>query len=158
MLPGRTTAPLVKGIIEVDSIAWPDITPFIDVANELVTEVCAVITKNADGSGGPYYSDYRLEMIERWLAAHFYAIADQQVLQESVTHLSETFQAKIDIGFKQTKQGQQAMRLDTKGALATLDNRANTMKNRRVDIIYLGKTCLPIHHHDRDDCCDGVNH
>lgn len=123
MLPGRTTSALVAGIVEVDP-SITDITPFIDVSNELVTELCAVTTGtppvNIYG-----YSDYRLELIERWLAAHFYCIRDPRASQEQAGSVQETLQGKVDLGLKATLYGQEAMRLDTHGALAVMDNAAD---------------------------------
>ncbi len=142
MYPGRTTEDLVKGIIEVDAQAWPDISPFIDAANEMVTELCATVTVNADGTGPLYYNDHRLEVIERWLSAHFYALADQQVEFEKVSSLAQKYQVKIDIGLDQTKYGQMAMRLDTRGRLASINNIVKDVKlPRKVGVTYLGKSC-----------------
>lgn len=139
MNPGRTTTGLIHGVIEVDDITWPDLGPFIDIANELVTEVCASVTVNSDGTGSPYYSTHRLENIETWLAAHFYAVADQQIDYAKVSVLAVKYQVKLDIGFDVTKYGQQAMRLDTRGGLASLNNVTKDVKKpRKVGVIYLG--------------------
>lgn len=106
----RTTPELVAGIIEVDD--GDDLEPFIDVANELVTEVCAPVVT---------YSAPRLEKIERWLAAHFYAIQRPRNFLEQAGTLREQIESKVDLGFNVTRYGQQAMRLDTAGGLAALD-------------------------------------
>lgn len=141
MYPGRTTTALIKGVIEVDDTTWPDLSPFIDMANELVTEVCASEKVNPDGTGGPYYSDHRLELIETQLAAHFYAISDAQIDYAKVSILAVKFQVKIDLGFDQTKPGQQATRLDTRGGLAALNNKAKVaLKPRRAGVFYVGGT------------------
>jgi hypothetical protein len=60
----RTTEAAVKLIIKVNETATPSLTPFIDAANMLVTKLCT--SDDLD--------DDQLEIIERWLAAHFYAI------------------------------------------------------------------------------------
>lgn len=109
----RTTQTLVEGILSWDEGTYPDATPFITVANELVTELCT-------NSG---YTDIRLELIERWLSAHFVQIADQALDMDEVDSLRTRFQSKVDLGLNQTKYGQQALRFDTKMNLALLDNR-----------------------------------
>lgn len=127
----RTTPSQVEGIIEVDSDTWPDITPFIEIANDLVTEKCTA-------SG---YTDARLELIERWLSAHFYAIADPRTTSERADTVGESFQHKIGLGFALTHYGQQAMLLDTKGNLASLNNVAKEIKlPKNFGVTYLGTT------------------
>lgn len=112
----RTTADNVKGIIEVDEDNIPDLSPFIDSANELVTECC--------GSAG--YTATRLELIERWLAAHFYAIRDPRAVSETAGPVSARYQSKVDIGLHVTHYGQHALALDTEGGLAALNRRIQT--------------------------------
>jgi hypothetical protein len=113
----RTDATKVGAIIELDDSII--LTPFIEAANELVTEVCP------DGAlveGG--YTANRLELIERWLAAHFYAIRDPRMSMVAPTGLSVRYQGQTEMGFNHTSYGQQALRLDTKGGLAALDAKA----------------------------------
>lgn len=110
-LPGRTTSVAVAKLVEVDEDF--DLEQFIDVANELVTEVCVPAG----------YSDHRLELIERWLSAHFYQILDQGTVAEKVGSIRQQFKSKVDLGFDVTHYGQQVMRLDTAGGLARLNNR-----------------------------------
>lgn len=130
----RTTDILVKGVIEVD-VDIP-LTPFIEVSNELVTEVCVPFT---NGDGSAYYSATRLELIERWLAAHFYAIRDPRLSHESAGSVSASYQNRVDLGLDQTTYGQQAKLLDTKGGLASLD--ISTKKGRRtIGVYWLGST------------------
>jgi len=130
----RTTATNVKKIIEVDTsiIATDaDLDPFIDTANELVTELCT-------GSNGPKlaYSATRLELIERWLTAHFYAIRDPRAKSEKAGSVGVTYQEKVDLNFSVTTYGQQAILLDTNGALARL----NKGKGVGISILWLGST------------------
>jgi hypothetical protein len=106
----RTTVALVSGIIEVE--AGITVTPFIEAANALVTELCAPVTD---------YDATRLELIERWLAAHFYAIRDPRRSSESVGPVKEAYQYKVKVGLQVTTYGQQVMLLDTEGALARLN-------------------------------------
>lgn len=115
----RTTKAYIATIIELDVSIVPNdaaMEPFITVANELVTEVCT-------GDSGPAtaYTDARLELIERWLAAHFYAIRDPRVANESAGGVSASYESRVDLGLNLTRYGQMAMMLDTNGGLAKLD-------------------------------------
>jgi len=121
----RTTSILVGGIIEVDLAI--DLTPFIFSANELVTEVC--------GSVG--YSEERLELIERYLAAHFYTLRDPRPTSERAGPVAETFQSAVTFNLYTSHYGQHAILLDTQGGLAAL----NKQRRRRVaTVTWLGST------------------
>lgn len=125
----RTTAELVAGIIEVDEDI--DITPFIDTANMLVTDVC----------GESEYSDAKLELIERWLSAHFYAVRDPRAIDEAVKGISERTESKVDLGLDFTRYGQQAKILDTEGNLAALDEQSTTVtgfRNVKPQMLHIG--------------------
>ncbi len=118
----RTTPVLVGKIVEVDPLIT-DLTPFIDSANELVTEVCAV-AKKEDGSD--FYTVTRLELIERWLSAHFYKIRDQMVTSEQAGPVQSAYGMKLGLNLAVTTYGQQAMILDTFGGLAQLNKAAES--------------------------------
>lgn len=105
----RTTAELVGGIVDIpDSV---DVTPFIDTANQMVTDCCA--------DAG--YTDAKLELIERWLSAHFYRVAHPSAETERKGPFARTLNRKLGYGLDCTVYGQNAMRLDTEGGLAELD-------------------------------------
>lgn len=118
----RTTQELVGGIIEVED--GDDLTPFIFTANELVTEACAPLG----------YTEARLELIERWLSAHFYAVfrppSNKGV---RVDVIDDRVDSKVDLGFNVTWYGQQALRIDTLGGLASIDQ-----LKTRSSLHYLG--------------------
>jgi len=107
----RTTEEAVEGIIEVDSSI--SLTPFIETANALVTSCC----------DDTVYTAAQLELVERWLAAHFYAICDPRAVSEHAGPVGATYQSRVDLGFHVTHYGQQAMALDTEGGLAALNRR-----------------------------------
>jgi len=88
---------------------------------------------------GKGYTDTRLELIERWLSAHFIAIRDPRVASEGAEGLSQSFMYKVGLGLQQTTYGQQAMLLDTKGGLSSLNGDSNSGKGRTAGITYLGK-------------------
>jgi len=125
----RTTAVLVATIIEVE--ADKDISAFILTANELVTECCASVTS---------YSDDRLELIERYLSAHFYTHYDPMETVEKAATLTAWYQNAVDLGFDSSHYGQTAMRLDTSGGLAAINEQMKKGKRAGVGISWLGKT------------------
>lgn len=122
----RTTTVLVGGIIEVD--VKITLTPFIEVANELVTECCSEDD----------YTTTRLELIERWLAAHFYTVRDMRAETEKAGPVSERKQSKVDLGFDSSHYGQTAMRLDTAGGLTRLNEQTKQGKKPLVSVAWLG--------------------
>lgn len=124
----RTTSNAVGEIIEVDSSI--SVTPFIEAASALVDDVCV-------NSG---YAATKLELIERWLAAHFYAIRDPRAVQEQAGSVRATYQSKVDLGLNTTHYGQMAMQLDTAGNLSTHNASAVKGKRRAVGVTYLGTT------------------
>ena len=124
----RTTDALVGGIIEV--VATITLTPFIAVANALVTECCTDLAVD--------YTAAHLILIETWLAAHFYTIRDMRRTEERAGPVSERFQSAVDLGFSTSHYGQMAMRTDYYGGLAALDRRIK--KGVRTPIMsWLGK-------------------
>lgn len=124
----RTTAALVKTIIEVDENISSDLVPFITVANELVTECCA--------DAG--YTDARLELIERWLAAHFYSVRDPRAKTESAGSVGATYFGEVGKNLSLTFHGQQAMLLDTEGGLAALNASIAAGGKRTVGVTWIG--------------------
>lgn len=131
----RTTVDNVEGIIDIDS--GISLTPFIEAANALVTERCAAAT---DSDGNAFHDSTRLELIERWLAAHFYHIRDVRPNIERADDVSQTFRSRVDLGFDLTHYGQMAMRLDTSGSLAQLNEMIKKGTKRKVSLSWLGKT------------------
>ena len=123
----RTNASLIDGIIEVDSDVSLD--PFISIANEIVTEVCA-------DSG---YTDERLTIIETWLSSHFYKLRDQSIDTEKAGDVSVKYQYKLGLGLNQTKQGQGAMIVDTAGNLASLSKRMEQGESPNVSFFWTGE-------------------
>jgi len=122
----RTTSALVAGIIEVDvSIT---LTPFIEVANELVTEHCTSGSLTA----------VRLAQIEKWLAAHFYTVRDMRAETEKAGSVSQKLQSKVDLGLATSHYGQHAMILDSTGGLAALNENTKKGKRAGVSVTWLG--------------------
>jgi len=113
---------LIQGGVPGYATGDPDglMTPWIDTADNIVTRVCTDST----------YDDATKELIERWLAAHFYAVHAYQVPGLSGgTQSQKTGQASFSSGtskvygtaFEFTRYGQAAMEIDTAGGLARLN-------------------------------------
>jgi hypothetical protein len=135
----RTTDAAVRGIIE--TVVTTSLVPFMTAANELVTELCAPVL--ATDGVTPYYTAARLELIERWLSAHFYTNLDPRAVSEKISVISERFQSKVDLNLATSHYGQTAMILDTKGGLARW-NEDIKKGIKRIDarIKWLGTDCL----------------
>lgn len=124
----RTTQDLVLDIIEVDLVTWPDLTSFMKAANHLINRIVDLTKYTAD----------ELQLIETWLAAHFAAIADMRRAMEKAGDVSESFQHKLDLRLDVTMYGQQAMILETEGALAAWNEESKNGAKRKVGVIWLG--------------------
>ena len=113
----RTTDILVKEIIETDTSV--SLSPFIAIANELVTEVC-----------GEAHAETRLTLIETWLTAHFYAIRDNRLASEDLNfmELGLKYQYKLGLNLQVTMYGQQVLIMDTSGGFANLNLSAENGK------------------------------
>lgn len=116
-MANRVTASEVKEIYDT-SMADATITPFIDVANDLVTE-------KLTGE----HNDTRLAMIEKFLTAHLItSTRDRPAIEEEIgdarVHYSDIFGENL----KSTTFGQAVLMLDTSGIL-------NSMGKRKVRIV-----------------------
>lgn len=119
----RTTSEAVAGIIEVDESI--SLVPFIETASALVDTVVA----KAD----PSLTNDRLELIERYLAAHCYTLRDPRPTSETAGSVSISYQSKVDLNLATSHYGQMAMTLDTSGVLRNLS------KNRRKgSVLWVG--------------------
>lgn len=123
----RVTPAEVKGIIT--TIVTMDLTPFIDAADYLVTKCCAGVLL-ADGVTF-YYDAPTLKLICLWLSAHAYTIFDPRSASEKVSVITQRLQGKIDLGLDSSLYGQMAMRLDTNGGLAAMNN---AMKKQEIQL------------------------
>ncbi len=142
----RTTATAVSKIIEVDIDSEDESTtldqwlaPFIEVANMIVTRLL---------SGATYYTpsvtylltdiNIDLEIVERWLSAHFYAVRDMRRAEEQVATVREKVMFKVGLDLRNTMYGQQAMFVDLSGLLAAWNNSLAKVEKIRVGATWLG--------------------
>jgi hypothetical protein len=121
----RTTAAAVEGIL--DESPSLTLTPFIETASYLVDKACATATQD---DGSDYYTATDLELIERWLSAHFYHIAATRANREEAGSVAETKRSKVDLKLSLTHYGQQAMLLDVAGGLTTLNEEGVRISTR----------------------------
>lgn len=91
---------------------------------------------------GGLLEDPRLEMIERWLSAHFYAHADQLMKQEQTAGASGTYQGNTGMGFLSTQYGQSAVNLDLTGALARKNSDVSLGTSKKAKMVWLGGDSL----------------
>lgn len=125
----RTTQSAVSLIIEIDpSVNGGDITPFIETASSLVDDVCAPLA----------YSDTKLELIERWLTAHFYSVRDARTVSETVGPIAAKYEGQTALYLAHTRYGQQALMLDYKGGLAGLNRLPEQASRVQVGLTYVG--------------------
>ena len=120
----RVTEAAVRLIIDTD--ADISLIPFIDVATALTDYVAS-----KDSSG--VLTTALLLQIEKWLAAHFYAIRDPQPQEEKTGDASAVHQGRTDLRLNLTHWGGQAIVLDVTGTLAQLDR-----TKHRVSVQWLG--------------------
>jgi hypothetical protein len=107
----RTSPEAVRAAVETDSDI--DVSPYIRTANVLADKVSA---EDSDS----LLSDALLTEIETYLAAHFYALRDQQFHSKKTADASAQFQGQTSMGLKATLWGQQAIDLDVSGYLEAL--------------------------------------
>lgn len=113
MAPRTTEASLRKLFPEDNGTAVVD--HYLADANVLVTDLL----------GASSLSNERLEIIERYLAAHFYVLGQQsggvfeEKIGESTVKTGSTF--TLGQGLKLTRWGQMALAADTTGALSAIE-------------------------------------
>ncbi len=97
-----------------DSAAAPSLTPFITPATLLVDRIHKYDTNSL-------LDDASLAEIEKYLAAHFYALQDQILQSKGTNRASGSFQGQTGKGLDGTQYGQMAKVLDETGYLARMD-------------------------------------
>jgi len=108
----------------------PDLDPFIETASSIVDDVVECATAK-----GKTLTAAKLELIERWLAAHFYAVSDKPYTSRSTVDASGSFAGQTAMYFESTLYGQHAMRLDPSGCLDAIGGK----ERKRAGGSWLGK-------------------
>lgn len=113
----RTTAALVKGVLlrDYDTANNPDLTPFIDTASSVIDKVVTCAANR-----GVSLSAADLELMERWLAAHCYAMSDKPYAEKTTMKAKGVFDGRTGMYLEGTRYGQTATSLDSSGCLAAI--------------------------------------
>lgn len=132
----RTTEVAVKEILGVqyDSLRQPSIYPYMEAAAVLIDRMIECATEE-----GVTHSAAELEIIERWLAAHFYGQMDQMYSSKSTDGASASFQGQWAKYLDNTRYGQMAMKLDKSGCLETAGADTGQTGRRVAGGFWLGK-------------------
>lgn len=111
----RTTSLLVQALLRGDWDGRTPLGPYIDAATSIVdgVEGCAVTRDKT-------LTAIQLELIERWLAAHAYAMLDQTYASKSTGGASASFHGQTGLSLDGTKYGQMAQSLDPSGCLTAI--------------------------------------
>jgi hypothetical protein len=129
----RTNTNLVEELLSTggnggDYDGTTDLNQFIDTATVIVDRVAACAVRK-----GKALTSAELELIERWLAAHAYAMIDQPYLQKLTEKSMAKFQGKTGMRLEATKYGQMASDIDYSGCLESIS------KRQTISIGWLGK-------------------
>lgn len=130
-MPIRTDPELVRKVLDGDE--EDDYSPYILTASSIVDDICVDTSTYT-------YTDEKKELIERWLAAHFFTVQEGQVTVEQVASLREQYAFKIDLYLLNTKYGQVAIAIDTAGNLARYQAILAAGGPRPVGMTWLGKS------------------
>jgi len=120
-MPRRTTPELVETVITLD-VAGDSLEAYIDSATLIVDRIAALDVPPPEAE---------MEMVERWLSAHYYAVDKQRVAMEKAGPVSESRQYWVGAGFQTTMYGTQAMTLDSSGMLSQIN--AGIKRPQQVD-------------------------
>lgn len=129
-MPVRTDPESVRRVLDGDDES--DYTVYIETAASVVDDVCVNTVTYT-------YTAAKLELIERWLAAHFFTVQDGQVTEEQAGPVREKVAFKIDLFLLNTKYGQVALALDTAGNLAAFQKELETGGPRVATMTWLGR-------------------
>jgi hypothetical protein len=110
----RTTVTAVAGILADNWNGTTGLQPFIDAASSMVDDI---VTYDDEG----VMTTSKLELVERWLAAHFYHCADPLLQSENNNKAGGQYQGQSAMALDGSRYGQMAQKLDTSGYLEAND-------------------------------------
>ena len=123
----RTTSGAVESVLLNDYQTDADLNSYMETASVIVDRVSTCATAK-----GLALSSTELELIERWLSAHCYAMSDQPYSETETLTSRAKFQGETGMFLTATKYGQMATTLDYSGCLAE-------MGKSRVGGFWLGR-------------------
>ena len=127
----RTTPTLVRVICaEMDSsFTDAQVQPFLDSASMVVTNLI----------GSYYTDDSQLELIERWLSAHYFTANTPKTANEKAGDVSEAYQFTVGVGLKGSLYGQKVLEMDISGRFANWQRVIETgIKRPTPGILFVG--------------------
>lgn len=120
----RTSAEMVKEVLaagkDYDLDDNPILLPYIDAASSIVDDIVSCVSDKELTA----LTSAKLEIIERWLAAHFYVVSDQTYASKSTQGASASFHGKTGMHLESSRYGQTAITLDSSGCLAAIGKQA----------------------------------
>lgn len=112
----RTTADKVAAVLGSDWDGARPLVPFIDAVNGLVDEVVRLASQN-----GRTLATAQAVVVETWLAAWAYAMADPTLDSKNTSRAGGTFSGKTAMNLDANRYGQTAKVLDTSRVLTAMD-------------------------------------
>lgn len=112
----RTTVTAVAGVLARNWDGTTGLQPFIDAASSIVDDA---VTNDEDG----VLNSNNTELIERWLAAHFYHCSDPVYQGKNSNKAGGQFQGTSAMAMDGSRYGQMAKRLDPSGWLEAVDSK-----------------------------------
>jgi len=103
--------------------AYPNLQQFIDTAWPLVDQVVYWGNKRYGRAGGGL-TTFLQEIVERYLACHFYQQMDQGYASKSQGGASASFQGQLSLGIESSPYGRTALNVDWTGILSAINKRA----------------------------------
>jgi len=136
----RTTQAAVREILAANWDGKSDLAGYIAGASMVVDQAVPWFGKR-DRVMRQNYTSAQLELLERYLAAHFYCKSDPLYISKGNMGASGSFQRKTDDGFQLTEYGRAACEMDTTGVLSAIG------KRQVAGIAWAGR--------NRDECYPG---
>jgi hypothetical protein len=106
-------------VLNLDYDGSTPLTPFIQAASAVVDDVSVLASQKSYTQ-----SAVKLELVERWLAAHLYCVQDPTYMSKNTADSSASFARKLGEGnFETTPYGQTAVAMDLSGSLSAIGRR-----------------------------------
>ena len=115
----RTTPQAVQDLLGDEYDGKTRLSPYIDTASGMVDWLYA-----QDLATRGLLNATLLELVERWLSAHYYQQADPGYASRSTGGASGSFNGQQSTGLRSTRFGQQVLRIDVSGLMAQRDKEA----------------------------------
>jgi len=127
----RVTEAEVRAVLETDEEV--SLTGFISDAGVFVDR--AVLQAQSNSAE---ITSQEAKLMEKYIAAHLYALFEQKPLKERVGRSSVTYVGKSGMGLESTVWGQTALSIDSTGSLATVTG-TETDNVKTLGGAYLGE-------------------